>query len=90
MSMLSRSSIYRKYKHSNILILTSNITTNISTSVDDEEGVEKAFSPGFSIKGLAKEGRPVYLDFQATTPTDPRVVDAMVSSNLYNHQLINF
>ena len=24
------------------------------------------------------EGRPLYLDFQATTPTDPRVVDAML------------
>ncbi len=22
-------------------------------------------------------GRPVYLDYQATTPTDPRVVEAM-------------
>jgi cysteine desulfurase len=35
-------------------------------------------SPGFSIKGAAKEGRAAYLDFQATTPMDPRVVDAMV------------
>jgi hypothetical protein len=36
-------------------------------------------SPGFSIKGQSKEGRPAYLDFQATTPLDPRVLDAMVS-----------
>lgn len=35
-------------------------------------------SPGFSIKGESKEGRPAYLDFQATTPLDPRVLDAMV------------
>lgn len=32
----------------------------------------------FSIKGLAIEGRPAYLDFQATTPLDPRALDAMV------------
>jgi len=35
-------------------------------------------SPGFSIKGQSKEGRPAYLDFQATTPLDPRVLDAML------------
>ena len=27
--------------------------------------------------GMPKKGRPVYLDYQATTPTDPRVVEAM-------------
>lgn len=37
-----------------------------------------AHSPGFSIKGQAREGRAAYLDFQATTPMDPRVVDAMM------------
>ena len=41
-------------------------------------------SPGFSIKGAAVPGRPAYLDFQATTPMDPRVVDAMVS-NVCHH-----
>ena len=35
-------------------------------------------SPGFSIRGEAREGRAAYLDFQATTPMDPRVVDAML------------
>ena len=33
---------------------------------------------GFSIVGTALEGRPAYLDSQATTPQDPRVVDAML------------
>jgi cysteine desulfurase len=37
-----------------------------------------AHSPGFSIKGQARQGRAAYLDFQATTPMDPRVLDAMV------------
>ena len=36
------------------------------------------YSPGFSIKGESIEGRPAYLDFQATTPQDPRVLDAMM------------
>lgn len=38
----------------------------------------KIHSPGFSIKGEALQGRPAYLDFQATTPLDPRVLDAMM------------
>jgi len=33
---------------------------------------------GFSIQGHAKTGRPLYLDMQATTPMDPRVLDAML------------
>lgn len=39
---------------------------------------DKTHSPGFSIKGQAISGRPAYLDFQATTPLDPRVLDAMM------------
>ncbi len=35
-------------------------------------------SPGFSIKGKALKGRPAYLDFQSTTPMDPRVLDSML------------
>jgi len=34
----------------------------------------------FSIKGDAKDGRAAYLDMQATTPLDPRVLDAMLPS----------
>ncbi len=29
-------------------------------------------------RGLRKRDVPVYLDYQATTPTDPRVVQAML------------
>ena len=42
------------------------------------EHSDKIYSPGFSIKGEARVGRPAYLDFQATTPLDPRVLDSMV------------
>ncbi|CAM9656960.1 unnamed protein product [Chrysoparadoxa australica] len=38
----------------------------------------EVFSPGFSIQGQALEGRASYLDMQATTPLDPRVLDAMM------------
>ena len=33
---------------------------------------------GHSIRGEARAGRPAYMDFQATTPMDPRVLDAML------------
>jgi cysteine desulfurase len=37
-----------------------------------------AFTPGFTITGEALPGRASYLDMQATTPLDPRVLDAML------------
>ncbi|KAL6222754.1 hypothetical protein ACLB2K_006145 [Fragaria x ananassa] len=33
---------------------------------------------GVSMKGVKISGRPLYLDMQATSPVDPRVVDAML------------
>ena len=32
----------------------------------------------FSIKGMDLDGRALYLDMQATTPVDPRVLDKML------------
>jgi len=37
-----------------------------------------AVSPEFGIAGSAKKGRAIYLDSQATTPLDPRALDAML------------
>ncbi|XP_073296357.1 cysteine desulfurase, mitochondrial-like [Primulina huaijiensis] len=35
-------------------------------------------STGISMKGVKISGRPLYLDMQATSPVDPRVLDAML------------
>lgn len=53
---------------------TTELPSHMQTSLEEE----KAFSPGFSIKGEEAAGRASYLDVQATTPLDPRVLDAML------------
>jgi cysteine desulfurase len=51
----------------------------LSTETAAETSLAAAASSAqFSIKDKAREGRPAYLDFQATTPLDPRVLDAML------------
>jgi len=53
-------------------------TAEVPSSVLGSMFKDEAHTPGFSIKGDALQGRPAYLDFQSTTPTDPRVLDAMM------------
>lgn len=53
---------------------TGDVPANVLETMHSDE----AHSPGFSIKGAAIDGRPLYLDFQSTTPIDPRVLDAML------------
>lgn len=49
-----------------------------ATATATETSAEEKIAQSFSIKGEALAGRPAYLDFQATTPLDPRVLDAMM------------
>ncbi|TYZ66809.1 hypothetical protein PybrP1_010683 [[Pythium] brassicae (nom. inval.)] len=55
--------------------------TAVPASVLANVNSEQIFSPGFSVResdARAVSGQPAYLDFQATTPMDPRVLDAML------------
>ena len=40
--------------------------------------IDSKIESEIEIKALRNESSPIYLDYQATTPTDPRVVDAML------------
>jgi hypothetical protein len=42
-------------------------------------------SLGFEETKVKKGNRPIYLDMQATTPTDPRVLDAMMPHLTQQH-----
>ncbi|KAI8061656.1 mitochondrial cysteine desulfurase [Gongronella butleri] len=53
-----------------------------TTAVKQQQAAEtvspSADSLGFESKAVADPGRPIYLDMQATSPMDPRVLDAMM------------
>lgn len=49
-----------------------------SGALPDSLKQEASFTPGITITGEALPGRAAYLDLQATTPLDPRVLDAML------------
>eukprot|EP00958_Prasinococcus_capsulatus_P008001 scaffold751_cov395-Prasinococcus_capsulatus_cf.AAC.8 len=43
-----------------------------------QESVVEEEAPESQMKGVSLDGRPLYLDLQATTPVDPRVLDKMI------------
>ena len=49
-----------------------------SVNASSSATTTSASNIGFMIKGVEMVGRPLYLDMQATSPVDPRVVDAML------------
>lgn len=56
-----------------ILNLRSISTAAAAAATPPEETAE-----GINMKGVKISGRPLYLDMQATSPVDPRVLDAML------------
>eukprot|EP01138_Halocafeteria_seosinensis_P003270 gb/GECG01003345.1/.p1 GENE.gb/GECG01003345.1/~~gb/GECG01003345.1/.p1 ORF type:complete len:467 (+),score=55.05 gb/GECG01003345.1/:1-1401(+) len=74
---------YRSSLRSVSTVQTAARGYSISAPLRQESNSEVATDSGnvdsrFSIKGKNVEGRAAYLDFQSTTPMDPRVLDAMM------------
>ncbi|XP_024986092.1 cysteine desulfurase, mitochondrial [Cynara cardunculus var. scolymus] len=60
--------------------LSPRIPTSIRSLSTAAAAVAEPFdeTAGISMKGVKISGRPLYLDMQATSPVDPRVLDAML------------
>ena len=56
----------------------ANAIRRFSAAVVNGDAAADEVNNGFSIRGSFREGRASYLDTSATTPLDPRVLDAMM------------
>jgi cysteine desulfurase len=73
-AMLLRRSLLSGAPTARRLLSTANAPSMVSSDLSIAEKREL----GFSISEYAREGRPAYLDVQATSPMDPRVLDSML------------
>jgi cysteine desulfurase len=53
-------------------------STSLAYRQESEAMKPTSDSLGFESAAVKQAGRPIYLDMQATSPMDPRVLDAMV------------
>eukprot|EP01114_Cavostelium_apophysatum_P016057 TRINITY_DN4507_c0_g1_i1.p1 TRINITY_DN4507_c0_g1~~TRINITY_DN4507_c0_g1_i1.p1 ORF type:complete len:476 (-),score=119.71 TRINITY_DN4507_c0_g1_i1:49-1476(-) len=51
---------------------------NFSSLATETKSKSKGLQPNPQIEAIRKTGRSIYMDMQATTPLDPRVLDAML------------
>ncbi|KAL5711835.1 cysteine desulfurase [Ranunculus cassubicifolius] len=68
--------IFSKLHH--LQTLTSHHLRPLSTAAAALSSSYTEESDGISMKGVKISGRPLYLDMQATSPVDPRVLDIML------------
>ncbi|GIL81259.1 hypothetical protein Vretimale_1181 [Volvox reticuliferus] len=61
-----------------VLGQTSAALRGFSAVPQPAEDAENGSAPSIEKKGISLRGVPLYLDMQATTPMDPRVMDAML------------